>query len=231
MSNKASTNSPQQCVIYVRVSSRKQVGEGAGLSSQEKSCRRYAAEKGYEVIEVFSDVISGTMGERAGTKALVQYLRKHRSKNLRVIVDDVDRFARDVSVYGDLYKKLRAVDARLESPNFTLSEDAHSSFEIKLRVLLGELEVGKNKERSRQRVIARLSSGYWTFSAPVGYQYENRRSPEGKVLVRHEPVASILAEALEGFATGRFQSQSEVKRFLDSKPDFPKDYQGAEVRF
>ncbi|MEX3314815.1 recombinase family protein [Sulfitobacter sp. PS-8MA] len=192
-------SSPQKCVIYVRVSSRKQVGEGAGLSSQEKSCRRYAAEKGYEVVEVFSDVISGTLGERAGTKALVQYLRKHRSKNLRVIVDDVDRFARDVSVYGDLYKKLQAVDARLESPNFTLSEDAHSSFEIKLRVLLGELEVGKNKERSRQRVIARLSSGYWTFAAPVGYQYENRRSPEGKVLVRHEPVASILAEALEGF--------------------------------
>src|SRR6056297_439619 len=101
MDKKSSSTSPQKCVIYVRVSSKKQVGEGTGLSSQEKSCRRYAAEKGYEVVHVFEDVISGTIGERAGTKSLVRYLRKHRSDSLVVIVDDVDRFARDVSVYSE----------------------------------------------------------------------------------------------------------------------------------
>ncbi len=228
---KTNSTSSQKCVIYVRVSSRKQVNEGTGLSSQEQSCRTYAQTNGYTVAEVFSDIISGTVGARAGTKALVQYLRKHRSDNLVVIVDDVDRFARDVSVYGDLYKQIKAAGARLESPKFKLSDDAHSIFELKLRVLLGELEVGKNKERSRDRVISRLEAGYWTFAAPVGYEYERRRSPEGKVLVRIEPAASILAEALNGFATGRFQSQAEVKRFLDSQNDFPKDYRGREVRF
>ena len=44
----------------------------------------------------------------------------------------------------------------------------------------------------------------------------------GKLLVRDEPIASILAEALEGFANGHFSSQVEVKRFLESKPEFPK---------
>ncbi|EDZ46248.1 site-specific recombinase [Rhodobacterales bacterium Y4I] len=231
MKEKSPSVAQQKCVVYVRVSSAKQVNEGSGLSSQEQSCRGYALENGYTVAEVFSDIVSGTVGERAGTKELVRYLKKHRSENLVVIVDDIDRFARDVSVYSDLYKQIVAVGARLESPKFKVAEDAHSVFELKLRVLLGELEVGKNKERSQSRVIARLETGYWTFAAPVGYKYERRGRPEGKVLVRIEPVATILAEALNGFATGRFQSQSEVKRFLDSKSEFPKDYRGVEVRF
>lgn len=40
--------------------------------------------------------------------------------------------------------------------------------------------------------------------------------------MRDERIASILAEALEGFASGRFGSQVEIKRFLESKPDFPR---------
>lgn len=218
----------QKCVIYVRVSSTKQVAEGTGLSSQERSCRNYAEARGYHVAEVFSDIVSGTVGERAGTKALVRYLKVQRAENLVVIVDDIDRFARDVVVYGELNRQIASLGARLESPKFETPADAHSNFLLKLRVLLGELEAGKNRERSRDRVIARLQGGYWTFAAPTGYEYQ-RRGRDGKVLVRKEPVAAILAEALNGYATGRFQSQSEVKRFLEAKPDFPKHYRGTEV--
>jgi site-specific DNA recombinase len=51
------------------------------------------------------------------------------------------------------------------------------------------------------------------------------------MLERDEPIASIIQEALEGFASGRFQSQSEVKRYLDSKPEFPKTGNTNEVKF
>lgn len=61
----------QRCLIYVRVSSAKQVAEGTGLSSQEQSCRSYAKARGYDVAEVFTDIISGTVGERQGTKSLL----------------------------------------------------------------------------------------------------------------------------------------------------------------
>lgn len=44
-------------------------------------------------------------------------------------------------------------------------------------------------------------------------------------------MASIVAEAMEGFASGRFLSQAEVKRFLETKPEFPKDLPNGEVRF
>ena len=50
------------------------------------------------------------------------------------------------------------------------------------------------------------------------------------MLVRDEPVASIIQEALEGFACGRLETQVEVKRFLENQPDYPKDTPKGEIR-
>lgn len=43
------------------------------------------------------------------------------------------------------------------------------------------------------------------------------------MLVRDEPLASIITQALEGYALGRLDTQAEVKRFLEAQPEFPKD--------
>ena len=59
----------------------------------------------------------------------------------------------------------------------------------------------------------------------IGYKYKSI-SGHGKLLVKDEPVASILAEALNGYASGRFQTQAEVMRFLESCTAFPKDKKG-----
>src|SRR5690606_20455929 len=40
---------------------------------------------------------------------------------------------------------------------------------------------------------------------------------------RDEPLAPIIAEALEGYAAARFELQAEVKRFLASHPQYPRD--------
>jgi hypothetical protein len=62
-----------------------------------------------------------------------------------------------------------------------------------------------------------------------GYKYE-KRGGHGKMLVRNEPLASIVQEALEGYASGCFDTQVEVKRFLESQPDFPKDLPDGQIR-
>ncbi len=48
----------------------------------------------------------------------------------------------------------------------------------------------------------------------------------GKVLVPQQPLASVIKEALEGYASGRFESQAEVQRFLQNDPIFPKNRSG-----
>lgn len=84
-------------------------------------------------------------------------------------------------------------------------------------------------ETTKDRSCARLMKGYWVFHAPVDYKYV-RSKTEGGVLVRYEPMASIVAEALEGYASGRFATQTEVKRFLESQPEFPKQTSDGKIR-
>lgn len=48
--------------------------------------------------------------------------------------------------------------------------------------------------------------------------------------MRDEPNASILQEAFESYASGRFETQVEVKRFLERHPSFPKDLPNGEIR-
>jgi len=56
---------------------------------------------------------------------------------------------------------------------------------------------------------------YWPFAPCIGYTMEKVEG-HGKLLVRDEPMASIIQEALECYASGRFVSQAEVARFCKS---------------
>ena len=87
----------------------------------------------------------------------------------------------------------------------------------------------KNAEQVKHRMRARVLNGYWVFSPPIGYRYE-RVSGHGKLLVRDEPTASIVEQALSGFASGRFETVTEVKRFLEQFPEYPH-YKNGEVHF
>lgn len=60
---------------------------------------------------------------------------------------------------------------------------------------------------------------------PIGYRYEAVKG-RGKILLPHEPFATIVREAFEGRAMGRFQSDAEVRRFFERFPDFPRDRKG-----
>ena len=77
---------------------------------------------------------------------------------------------------------------------------------------------------------ARIENGFWVFRAPVGYRYINAPSGGGKVLIPYEEIAPILSEALEGYASGHFASQAELQRFLESKPQYPKDKKDGTLR-
>ena len=162
--------------------------------------------------------------------ALLVFLRQVSSEDYIVVVDDISRFARDVSTHATLRDKITASGAKIESPNQKFGDDAGGRFIETIMAAIAEHDRLKNAEQSHSRTIARLQNGYWVFHAPFGYKYE-KAPGGGKRLAIDEPIATIVKDALEGFAAGRFQSQAEVKRFLDTKPEFPKSYRETEVHF
>lgn len=215
----------QKAVLYCRVSSAKQRIEGDGLASQERRCRDYAAMKGYEVVEVFRDDVSGGHANRPAMMAMVKFLKSHRKEGYIAIIDDISRFSRDIRGHWDLRDLLREAGGKLESPTIEFGEDSDSILVENLLASVSQHQRQKNAEQTRNRMRARLQNGYWPFRCPIGFRVE-RQAGHGKMLVRDEPYATIIADVLEGFASGRFEAIFEVKRYLEAQPAWPKDHKG-----
>ena len=217
-----------QAVIYCRVSSSKQTKVGDGLKSQETRCRDFARMKGYDVLEVFSDDISGSKEQRPGMMRMLSFVRKQKGKGTRILIDDVSRLARGLEAHINLRREISEVGGILESPSIEFGEDSDSILVENLLASVSQHQRQKNGEQTKNRMKARVQNGYWVFQAPVGYKYKSV-SGRGKMLQRDEPVASVIQEALEGYALGHFDTQADVQRFLQNNPLFPKDRRG-EVR-
>ncbi len=222
----------KKAVLYCRVSDKKQRNEGHGLDSQEHRCREYAASRGYEVDAVFTDIktAGGDFMGRPGMVALIQFLRASAHKGYVVIFDDLKRFARDTEFHIRLRTKLAACRALPECLNFKFEDTPEGEFIETIIAAQGQLERKQNARQVLQKMKARLERGYYVFSQPVGYRYQ-KNAVEGQVLVRDEPLASILQEALEGYASGRFQIQAEVMRFLLTHPEFANRKSSARRQF
>ncbi len=220
-----------KAVIYCRVSSARQVEEGHGLESQATRCAEYAQRKGYEVIRTFHEKgVSGGQLDRPSFNALIEFLREHDDEGIVVIIDDISRFARDIESHWTLRRALKDLGGKLESPSITFGEDSDSILIENLLASVSQHQRQKNREQTKNRMRARAMNGYWCFLAPPGYRYE-RAEGQGKVLVRDEPFATLIAEALSGFASGRFQSQGEVRRFLEREPAFAARFRDGVVTF
>ncbi|MCB9982124.1 MAG: recombinase family protein [Rhodospirillales bacterium] len=218
------TDSQKLAVIYCRVSDPKQASiRGDGLHSQERTCRDYALRNNYEVIEVFTDTQTGGDMKRPGLVALRAYLKKH--KGLIVIVDHTSRLSRDLLDYLLLREELRNRGVKLECPSMPLTDTAAAQLMDKLVATFSDYHRHQNAEQTLSRMKARMLNGYSVFQAPIGYEYRDDIGP-GKILAPVEPLATIIRQALEGFAWGTLETQADVVRFLESQPHFPKDRYG-----
>lgn len=215
----------KKALIYCRVSTTKQVVRGDGLSSQETRCREFAKYRGYQVVEVFKDDMSGSRVDRPGMKAMLSYLREHKNEEFAVIIDDISRLARGLEAHLQLRASIGTAGGILESPSIEFGEDSDSKLVENMLASVSEHHRRKNAEQTRNRMRARVMNGYWPFKCPIGYHFK-KVTGRGSMLVVEEPYASIVREGLEGFASGRFQLQAEVKRFFESFPEFPRDRTG-----
>ncbi|MCP4184981.1 MAG: recombinase family protein, partial [Hyphomicrobiales bacterium] len=221
------TKEPIKALIYCRVSSKSQEEEGHGLDSQETRCREYARIKGYIVEAVFPDTITGggDFMKRPGMVALLSYLDAQPGENYVVIFDDLKRFARDTRFHLDLRDAFRARGASIACLNFKFDDTPEGEFIETIMAAQGALERKQNGRQVAQKMKARMQNGYWIHNAPAGYKYVAEKG-RGKLLVRDEPMASIVIEGFEGYAAGRFETQAELKRFFETHPDFPRNKKG-----
>ena len=221
------TDQITQAIIYCRVSSRSQQQDGHGLESQESRCREYAIAKGYVAAAVFPDTITGA-GDflaRPGMVALLSFIDAQPNEDFVVIFDDLKRASRDTRAFLNLRDAFRNRHVGVECLNFKFEDTAEGEFIETIIAAQGALERKQNGGQVAQKMKARMQSGYWVHNAPIGYRYETVKG-RGKMLFADPPLDGIVREAFEGFASGRFQTQAEIKRFFESFPNFPRNRNG-----
>src|SRR5690606_3946095 len=108
------------------------------------------------------------------------------------------------------------------SPSFEFGDTADDRLIENVLAGSAQHQAEKNAEQTMNRMRSRVMNGYWPFSAAWGYKYVNSKG-RGRVLVRDEPMASIIQEGLQGFASGRFETQAELMRFFEQFAEFPRD--------
>ncbi len=203
-------------LVYARVSSLSQ-----DPNSQDYRCKQYAEQKGYPFEKAFLDKFTGggDFWKRPAMRTLLQYIDSNPTKKYVVIFDDLKRFARDTQFHLKLRQEFQSRGVKVECLNFNFEDSPEGKFVETVFAAQGELEREQNKRQVIQKQQARLERGYWCFDAPPGLKYI--KDPiHGKLMVPDEPKASIVREALNGFAFDRFPDQVDVQKFLQSKDFF-----------
>lgn len=209
-----------EAVIYNRVSSKAQLKRGDGLASQERLLREYANFKGYTVVAVFSDDLTGETMGRPGLQAMLSFIRQQKGKKRFVVLfDGFSRMARGIRTHEEVRDDIFDAGGIPEGPSVSFGRDADGRMVEYVMATAAQHQREKNAEQTVSRMRARLLGGYWVFAKPIGYEYKLVPG-SGKILLRREPAASIIQEALEGYASGYFDSQAEVKRFFETQPSF-----------
>lgn len=207
----------KKAVIYCRVSSERQVQEGHGLESQEQRCRQRAMELNLEVVAVFKDeAVSGSVYERPGMNRLINFLDKNLDDCFVVIIDDISRLARDVTVHWRLRVELRGRRAKLECINLQLDDTYQGEFVETIFSAKAALDRKQNRHQVMARQKARLELGYWTFCNPPGLKFIEDPA-HGRLLVPSEPLASIFKEAIERFASFELSTLEAVREFITNQ--------------
>jgi DNA invertase Pin-like site-specific DNA recombinase len=100
---------------YIRVSGKGQI-KGDGIVRQEKAIREYATSKGIAIIKIYEEKgVSGTLAYRPALAEMIVDLEKNGHGIKTVIVEKLDRVARDLMIQETIIQDFRESGVHLVS--------------------------------------------------------------------------------------------------------------------
>lgn len=156
--------------IYIRVSTLDQARDGYSLDAQEKTLRKWCADRKYDVIEVYAD--RGISGKDIDHRpAMSRLLRDAKDGNFDLVLFwALSRFTRSVS---DLYETMEKFQRwNISMMSYTESFDTSTPMGRAMIGIVGvfaQLERELTGERVRAAMAERAAQGKRTCSEVLGY--------------------------------------------------------------
>jgi site-specific DNA recombinase len=186
----------KKAVILARVSTEQQAENGYSLITQLAACQKYATDKGWDIIEEFSDDCSGSIpvADRPGGSQVYELLRREAVDY--VIMYTLDRSARDKREYPIEYLIfLRDIQDAGAELHFTDSGRSEGGIVDLFRAWQASEERRKIKERSMRGKRAKAAAGKYVGGSqiPFGYKWVGK-GRTGKLVVDGE--TSLLVKEI-----------------------------------
>lgn len=169
-----------KAAVYVRVSTQHQASEGESLEMQIARARDVCAEHGWELAEVYQDVISGRKDKRPALQRFEKDLKAGAFG--AVICYKVDRLGRSRRKMHELLELIQTRDIRLVSLTQQI-DTGTASGRMMLSILIdfAVFEVEQLGERVSDTLLHVAKQGrHPTGNVPYGYRYEPNRRELGE---------------------------------------------------
>jgi site-specific DNA recombinase len=151
-----------RAAIYARYSSENQ--REASIEDQIEVCRRYAAQHGLEVVNLFDDkAISGSDRNRPGFQALLAAARK-RQFDL-VLVEALDRLTRRLSDVAAVYDELQFLGLGLHAVNVGQVTTMH----VGLLGTMAQMFLSDLRDKTKRGQLGRVLKGRVAGGKAYGY--------------------------------------------------------------
>ena len=220
-------------VIYYRMSTDEQ---SLSIEAQRDRCRRFALDRGLEIIgEYQDDGISGTTGV-GGRPGLRDAIKAARKAQILLVADD-SRLCRSVRLSEQIHRAVSACGATIYSADgIGGDESATGRFIRQVMSARSELEVNTIKERTRAALAVKRKNGkrtsyFATWGSRIKYdepgksaageQYPDQREQEALEIIKsmRREKATVIQRALT--ARGYFNRKgnpihlTNIKRIVD----------------
>ena len=220
-------------IIYVRVSTDKQISDGNWLESQEKKCREFAKLKNINIVApVFVDWwVSWASEQKDWLERAIKFLEDANKKDLTVsflICTEISRITRMEQTEKShfLLYRIRRTWARIFLANTW--KEAWDDLETDIWIAIAKNERLLTRERTINWLKAKMRAWDYIFQLPPWYdRYQERINwkKESRIKIV-EPEASIVKEWLEMYASGTLSSQTELLNFFKKAGLSSKGYHG-----
>lgn len=208
---------------YLRVSSDGQALYGNGLNWQKWAIEDYADRNGYYIENFYRDEwVSWSLASRKGLDAMIKDLKKtnKNGKNPKikhVLVDDIDRIARDSLIWLTKKAEIESTWATIISLKQQLEDTPESRLSSNIAMATKQYERENNWRRVRSRQEQRMKDWYLCFHLPIGYKYVKAPTWWWKIAVADEPTFSIISQWLKLLANGTLPTQAALIKFLNER--------------
>jgi site-specific DNA recombinase len=211
-SREALTRQTKRAVIYLRVSTAKQAQkdddpDGYSLPAQEEACRRKADQLDAEVVAVFVDKgESAKTADRREFQRMLAFVKKCSDIDY-VILDKVDRFARNRRDDANILFELRSVGTQLVSVKENIDETPAGQLLHAIMAGIAEFYSRNLATEAIKGMTQKAKVGGTPGRAPIGYLNTRRRNEDGRevrVVVVDPERAPLVQWAFEAYATGEW---------------------------